>query len=82
MVDNADMISLYDFNIQTDPEIQARRPDLLMVDIKETQFIVIYLAASGGARITGEEKEQIQKYQDLGGELQVFFFPHLSVAQI
>lgn len=73
MGDNADMILLYDFNVPIDPEIQARRPYVLKVDRKETQFIVIDLAASGGARISGEEKEQIQKYQDLGGELRSVF---------
>ena len=42
---------MWDFSIQTDHVIEARRPDLVVVDKKE-------------------KKDKIEKYQELGRELQ------------
>ena len=55
---------MWDFSIQTDHVIEARRPDLVVVDKKER-----------GCKINDfeekdKEKDKIEKYQDLGRELQ------------
>ena len=59
---------MWDFSIQTDHVIEARRPDLVVVD-KERSCKIIDSAVPGDRRIE-EEKDQIEKHQDLGSELQ------------
>ena len=56
------------FSIQTDHVIEARRPDV--VDKKERSCKIIDIAVPGDSRIEEKEKDKIEKYQDLGRELQ------------
>ena len=60
---------MWDFSIQTGPVIEAQRPDLVVVDKKERSCKIIDFAVPGD-RIEGKEKDKIEKYQDLGRELQ------------
>ena len=64
---------LWDFSIQTDHVIEARRPDLDLVlfDKKERICKVIDFAVPGDSRIEEKEKDKIEKYQNYGRELQV-----------
>ena len=57
------------FSIQTYHVIEAWRPDLVVVDKKERSCKIIDFAVPGDSRIV-EEKDKIEKYQDLGRELQ------------
>ena len=57
VLENEDYKILWDFSIQTDHVIEAWRPDLVVVDKKER-------------RIEEKEKDKIEKYQELGRELQ------------
>ena len=61
---------MWDFSIQTDYVIQARIPDLVVVDKKERSCKIIDFAVPGDCRIEEKEKDMIVKYQDLGMELQ------------
>ena len=61
---------MWDFRIQTDHVIEARRPDLVVVDKKERSCKIIDFAVPGDSRIEEKEKDKIEKYQDLGRELQ------------
>ena len=61
---------LWDFSIQTDHVIEARRPDLVLVDKKEKICKIIDFEVPGASRIEEKEKDKIEKYQDLGRELQ------------
>ena len=67
--ENEDYKIFWDFNIQTDHVIEARRPDLVVVDKKERSCKIIDFAVPGDSRIE-KEKDKIEKYQDLGRELQ------------
>ena len=49
--------------------IEARRPDLVVVDKNESCKIIDF-AVSGDSRIEEKDKDKIEKYQDLGRELQ------------
>ena len=69
VLQNEDYKILWDFSIQTDHVIEARRPDLVVVDKKERSCKIIDFAVPGDSRIE-EEKDKIEKYQDLGRELQ------------
>ena len=57
-------------SIQTDHVIEARRPDLVVFDKKERSCKIIDFALLGDSRIQEKEIENIEKYQDLGKELQ------------
>ena len=58
-----------EFSIQTDHVIEARRPDLVVVD-KERSCKIIDFVVPGDSRIEEKEKDKIEKYQELGRELQ------------
>ena len=69
VLENEDYKILWDFSIQTDHVIEARRPDLVVVDKKERSCKIIDFAVPGDSRIE-KEKDKIEKYQELGRELQ------------
>ena len=60
---------MWDFSIHTDHVIEARRPDLVVVDEKERSCKIIDFAVPGDSQIE-KEKDKVEKYQDLGRELQ------------
>ena len=61
---------MWDFSIQTDHVIEARRPDLLVVEKKERSCKIIDFAVPGDSRIEEKEKDKIGKHQELGREIQ------------
>ena len=69
VLENEDYKILWDFSIQTDHIIEARRPNLVVVD-KERSCKIIDFAIPGVSRIEEKEQDKIEKYQDLGRELQ------------
>ena len=50
--------------------MEARKPDLVVVDKKERSCKIIDFAVPGNSRIEKQEKDKIEKYQDLEKELQ------------
>ena len=58
---------LRDINIQSDNLIEARRPDLIVIDKKEQKGIINDITVP--ADVTVEEKEKVEKYQDLKKEI-------------
>ena len=70
VLENEDYKILWDFSIQIDHVIEARRPDLVVVDKKERSCKITDFAVPGDSRIEEEEKDKIEKYQDLGREFQ------------
>ena len=70
VLENKDYKILWDFSIQTDDFIEARRPDLVVVDKKERRCKIIDFAVPGDSRIEEKEKYRIERYQDLRRELQ------------
>ena len=61
---------MWDFSFQTDHVIKARRPDLVLVDKNERSYKIIDFAVPRDIRIEVREKGKIEKYRDLGRELQ------------
>ena len=55
---------------QTDDGIEARRPDVVAVDKKERICKIIDFTVLGDSRIEENEKNKIEKFQDMGGKLQ------------
>ena len=61
---------MWDFSIQTNHVIESRRPDLVVDDKKERSCKKIDFALPEDIRIEEKEKDKIEKYQELGRELQ------------
>ena len=53
--------------------IEARRPDLILVEKKAKSCILIDVATPGDCRICEKEIEKIEKYQNLKKELKRFW---------
>ena len=70
VLESEDYKILRDFSIQTDHVIEAQRLDLVVVDKKRRTCKIIDFAVPGDSMIEEKEKEKIEKYEDLGRELQ------------
>ena len=60
---------LWDFNIQTDHLIPARRPDLIIINKKKRICKIVDFAVLVDHRINLKESEKKDKYLDLAREL-------------
>ena len=60
---------LWDFNIHTDRVIEARRPDIVVIDKANSKTMIIDVAVPGDFRVKDKESEKIEKYQDLALEI-------------
>ena len=60
---------IWDINIQCDNVMEARRPDLILVDKKVESCVIIDVAVPGDCRIHEKEIEKVEKYQNLKREL-------------
>jgi hypothetical protein len=69
VIENEKAKILWDMCIQTDRVIQARRPDMVVVDKKKKEVTIIDFAVPADKNICDKEKEKIEKYQDLKMEL-------------
>ena len=69
VLENNDVKILWDFNIHTDRVIEARRPDLVIVDKKNSETVIVDIAVPGDFRVKEKEEEKIGKYQDLALEV-------------
>ena len=61
---------MWDFGVQTDHVMEARRPDLIVVNKKERSCKIIDFVVPGDSSIEEKEKDKIEKYQDLASKLQ------------
>ena len=69
VLENATHKLLWDFNIQTDPLIPARRPDLIIINQKKRTCKIVDFAVLADHRIKLKECEKKDKYLDLAREL-------------
>ena len=60
---------LWDMTIQCDHYIEARRPDILVVERSSRKALIIDIASSADRNVGEKENEQIEKYQDLKREI-------------
>ena len=47
----------------------ARRPDIVLIDKKEREGIIIDIAVPADVRVGKKEREEVEKYQDLKREI-------------
>ena len=69
MVENDTCKVLWDFTIQTDHVIEARRPGLILIKKEENNCTIVDFAIPYDTRIEQKEKEKVEKYQDLKREI-------------
>ena len=69
IVESNDIKILWDCVIQCDKEIDARRPDIVIVDKLQKEVKIIDVAIPGDVRILEEEIEKIEKYAPLKDEI-------------
>ena len=82
VTDNDKAKILWNFNIQTDHVIQARRPDTVVKDKELDHTQIIDIAVPGDVRVEDEEKEKVQKYQDLARELRTLWESSVNVIPV
>ena len=63
------IIIMWDFTVPCDRKIKARRPDIVFVDKKEREVVIIDVAIPGDDRVKDKELEKVEKYQLLKDEI-------------
>ena len=73
---------LWDFNIQTDHLIPARRPDLIIINKRKRICKIVDLAVPADHRINLKESEKKDKYLDLARELKKLWNMKVTIVPI
>ena len=68
-VENNDVKLLWDINIQCDHVIEARRPDIVIIDKRRQSGIILDIAVPADGRVHEKEREKVEKYQELRREI-------------
>ena len=68
-VEHEEIKVLWDINIQCDNLIEARQPDLIVIDKKEQKGIITDIAVPADVRVEEKETEKLEKYHDLKKEI-------------
>ena len=82
VIENQNAKILWDFSIQTDHVIQARRPDIVVKDKGISHIWVIDIAVPGDGRVEEKEKEKGEKYQELAREIQRLWNTSVNVIPV
>ena len=69
VVESKNFKILWDFTIQCDWKIEARRPDIIFVDKKEREIVIIHVTIPCDDRVKDKELEKLEKYQLLKDEI-------------
>ena len=67
--ENNDVKLLWDINIQCDHVIEARRPDIVIIDKRRQNGIIVDIAVPADGRVHEKEREKVEKYQELRREI-------------
>ena len=73
---------LWDFNIQTDHIIPARKPDLIIINKKKKICKIVDFAVPADHRINLKESEKEDKYLDLAWELKKLWNMKVTIVPI
>ena len=60
---------LWDINIQCDNMKETTRPDIIVIDKKEPKGIIIYISIPADVRVEENEREEVEKDQELRREI-------------
>ena len=82
VLENEKIKILWDYDVRTDHVIQARRPDLILVQKETKKVSLIDVAIPWDSRVEDKSKEKIEKYQDLKMELRRLWQAEVEVVPI
>ena len=83
VVENEKCKILWDMTIQCDHVIEARRPDIVVVEKENNKAIIVDIASPWDHRVYEKEGEKIEKYQDLKREIgRLWGIRHLEVVPV
>ena len=68
-MEDDDVKLTWNINIQCNNVIEAKRPELILVNKKAKSCVIIDVAIPGDCRIHEKEIEKVEKYQNLKREL-------------
>ena len=63
VVESENFKILWDFTVQCDRKIEARRPDIVSIDKRETEVVIIHVAIPDDDRVKDKELEKLKKFQ-------------------
>ena len=63
VVESENFKILWDFTVQCERKIEAWRPDIVFIDKKEREVVIIDVAIPGDDRVKDKELEKLKKYQ-------------------
>ena len=75
VLENDNYKLMWDCNIQTDHDIKARRPDMVVVNKREQTCQIIDVTNPVDTAVREKEKEKIEKYQNLAREVGKMWTP-------
>ena len=55
--------------IQCEREIMTKKPDVALVNKNDRRYAIIDLAVPGDIKVTENEKEKVERYQELKREI-------------
>ena len=61
-MENEEVSVMWDINALCDKVIQARRPDIILIDKKERKGIIIDIAVPADVILREKEREKMEKY--------------------
>ena len=68
-VENKQIKVLWDINIQCDNLMEARQPDLVVIEKKEQKRIIIDIPVPADVIVEEKQKKKVEKHQDLKKEI-------------
>ena len=63
-MENEEVKVLWDINVQCDNVIEAKRPDIILIDKNEQKGTIIDIAVPTDVRVGEKEREKMEKCQD------------------
>ena len=82
VIDTPQVKILWDFNIQTDRVLEARRPDIVVTDKENQETWIIDIAIPGDLRVREKELEKREKHQDLAIEMRRLWKTSVKIVPI
>ena len=73
-MENTDYKIYWDFIIQCDRVIEARKPDVVLIEKRTKDVKIIDIAITGDKRVMDKEIEKLKKYQMLKEELLLLLY--------
>ena len=82
VLENEKIKILWDYDVRTGHVIQARKPDLILVQKETNKVTLIDVAIPWDSRVEEKSREKIEKYQDLKIEVRRLWQAEVEVVPI